>query len=194
MPQSKAEQIKLYIIIGLVVVAAVVAYLRFFHKKKPSLATPAPGAPTAGTTAGLTVPEIKITPLKSTTSAQSQAPEIGDIALRNIFSPLRWPKKAEAQPEVVEPDETDVDDMELEMAEAWAYEELQLQPKPFPQVKLLGTLIGGKKPIAIIDDQFMRAGDAIDGYKIVKITPHEVLLKDGDQEVVLKVLTSGVDQ
>ena len=163
MAQTKAEQIKLYIIIGLMVVAAAVAYFRFFHKKKPSAAIPAPGALTAANApaAGLTVPEIKIKALKSTTSAQSQGPEIGDIVLRNIFSPLRWPKRAEAQAEVEEPDATDVDDMEMEMVEARLEEELLLQPKPFPQVILLGTLIGGKKPIAIIDDQFMRPGDAI---------------------------------
>ena len=194
MAQTKAEQIKLYIIIGLMVVAAAVAYFRFFHKKKPSAATPAPGAPTAGIAAVLTVPEIKIKPLKSMTSAKSQVSEIGAITLRNIFSPLRWPKRAEAQQEVEEPDTTDVDDMELEMVEARMEEELLRQPKPFPQVKLLGTLIGGKKAIAIIDNRFMRAGDAINEYKIVKITPDEVLLKYGDEEVVLKVLTSGVDQ
>jgi len=185
MPQSKAEQIKLYIIIGLMVLAAATAYFRFFHKKKPTAATTAAGAPAAG----LTVPEIKTALLKSTTSAKSPAPEPGDIDLRNIFSPVRWPKEAEAQP-----DDTDVDDMELEMAEARADEELQLQPKPFPQVKLLGTLIGGKKPIAIIDGQFMRTGDAINEYKIVEITQNEVLLKYGDKEVILKILTNGVDQ
>ncbi len=190
MPQSKAEQIKLYIIIGLVVVAAAVAYFRFLHKKKPSVAPPAPGAPTAG----LTVPEIKIKKIKKTTPARSQVHEPGDIDLRNIFSPVRWPEKVEEQPDVVEPDDTDVDDMELEMAEAWVDEEQQLQPKPFPQVKLLGTLIGGGKSIAIIDGRFMRAGDAIDGYEIVKIAPDEVRLKDGEEEVILKVLTSGVDQ
>lgn len=194
MPQSKAEQIKLYVIIGLMVVAAVVAYFSFFHKKKASVAPPAPGALTAGAAAGLTVPEIKIKQIKSTILAKAQAPEPGDIVLRDIFSPLRWPKSAQAQPEVVEPDETEVDDMELEMAETWLDEELLLQPKPFPPVKLLGTLIGGKKPIAIIDDRFMRPGDAINEYKIVKITPDEVLLKYDDVEVVLKVLTSGVDQ
>lgn len=194
MPQSKAEQIKLYVIIGLMVVAAVVAYFSFFHKKKASVAPPAPGALTAGAAAGLTVPEIKIKQIKSTILAKAQAPEPGDIVLRNIFSPLRWPKSAQVQPEVVEPDETDVDDMELEMAEAWWDEELLLQPKPFPRVKLLGTLIGGKKPIAVIGNRFMRPGDAINEYKIVKITPDEVLLKYGDREVVLKVLTSGVDQ
>ncbi|MEE8541284.1 MAG: hypothetical protein V3S66_06450 [Desulfobacterales bacterium] len=190
MPQSKAEQIKLYVIMGLMVVAAVVAYFSFFHKKKAPAATPAP----ATATAGPTVPEIKIKPLKSTAPAKSQVPEIGDIVLRNIFSPARWPKRAEAQPEVEEPDATDVDDMELEMAETWLDEERQLQPKPFPHVKLLGTLIGGKNPIAVIDGRFMRAGDAINQYKIVKITPDEVLLKYDDKEVVLKVLTSGVDQ
>jgi len=197
MPQSKAEQIKIYIIIGLLVVAGVVAYFRFFHKKKPSVVIPAPGTPTAGIPAGgLTVPEVKIKEIKSTAAAKTQALKKEDVPLRNIFVPARWPRRVEAQPELVVLEVTDVDDMEWEMAQAWADEDLQrhLQPKPFPRVTLLGTLIGGKKPLAIIDDRFMRAGDTIDGYKITEITADEVRLEGGGEEVVLKVLASGVDQ
>ena len=60
--------------------------------------------------------------------------------------------------------------------------------KPALSLKLRGTIVGGGEPIAIINDQFMRKGDRIDGFNVVKIGKKEVLLRSANDELKLKLI------
>ena len=51
------------------------------------------------------------------------------------------------------------------------------QKEQSPSPKLKGTIVGGKRPIAIIDDQLYRMGDQIGEYKIILIGKNKVLLE-----------------
>jgi hypothetical protein len=57
-------------------------------------------------------------------------------------------------------------------------------------LKLKGTIVGGGIPIAIIDDQFVRVGDGIANYKVVKIAGNRVFLTSGNYQKVLEVLNN----
>ncbi len=54
---------------------------------------------------------------------------------------------------------------------------------------LKGTIVGGKRPIAIINDRFVRMGDRIGDYQVVEIDKDRVTLRSGIYEIVLEVLT-----
>ena len=56
-------------------------------------------------------------------------------------------------------------------------------------LELKGTILGGKNPMAIINDKFVRTGEKIGGYKVVRITPNTVYLRAGSHQKVIKVLT-----
>ena len=180
MAQTKSEQIKQIFVVGLLVIALAVAYFRFFHKKKAR--GPGP-APTAISATDLTIPEITVKQPKPIVSSKAGDDQAREAPLRDIFAPAQWPVK-HAQEESA--------DMELERAAAMFSE--PAAPKPLPKLTLQGTLVGGKKSIAIIDNRFVRIGDRIDEFTIVKITRNEVLLKSNEQLMVLKVVTSGDTQ
>jgi len=61
--------------------------------------------------------------------------------------------------------------------------------KPPPPMTLKGTIVGGKRPIAIINDRFVRMGDRIGDYQVVEIDKDRVTLRSGIYEIVLEVLT-----
>ncbi len=52
-----------------------------------------------------------------------------------------------------------------------------------PGMELTGTIVGGQNPIAIINDQFVRVGDLINEYKLVRIKKKEVIF-DMDGRIV----------
>ncbi len=61
-------------------------------------------------------------------------------------------------------------------------------PEPPPPMTLKGTIVGGKRPIAIINDRFVRMGDRIGDYQVVEIDKDIVKLSSGNNEIVLEVL------
>ena len=159
MTGDKKEQIKTYVVIGLAVVAATVAYFRFVHKKAPRSAKP---APTAVATAPLDVSKIDIKLPENTKSEKSLFDESLRPFVRDIFAPLKWPEpKEEIKPPEPEP------------------------PKPPPVLKLRGTIVEGEKAIAIINDQFVRPGDWIDEYRVVRISKDKVFLSSVSRQMVL---------
>lgn len=163
MAENKSEQIKLYILIGVAIGAAVIAYFRFVHKKKPRATAPPP------TTSSLVLsglPEVKI-PEKTARWLETPMRESLMPVIRDIFTPLYWPKKEEPPPVVAEEEP---------------------KPKSLPPLKLTGTIVGGRKAMAIINDQFFRIGDWIGDYRIIKIIKNQVLLTANDHEIVLEVL------
>ncbi len=54
-------------------------------------------------------------------------------------------------------------------------------------LELNGTIVGGNNPVAIINNQFLRTGEWIGGYQVVKIDKYKVLLSSGDYQKVLEV-------
>ncbi len=55
-------------------------------------------------------------------------------------------------------------------------------------LELTGTIVGGENPIAIINDQFVKVGDFIDEYKLVRIEKKEVILDIDDRTVKVEML------
>jgi hypothetical protein len=87
--------------------------------------------------------------------------------IRDIFAPVQLPTDSEA---LIRAEQT---------------------PGPSGVLKLKGTIISGKIPMAIINDKFVRMGERIGEYQIVRINPNEVLLRSGSQEKILQILTPG---
>ncbi len=66
-------------------------------------------------------------------------------------------------------------------------------PKAAPvyiPMELTGTIIGGNKPMAIINQKFIPLGETIEGFRVIRITANEVVLKTGSRRRILKVLES----
>jgi hypothetical protein len=53
----------------------------------------------------------------------------------------------------------------------------------------MGVIVGGGDPIAIINGQFVRTGERIGKYKVVRIGEKEVFLRSGNKMAELKLLT-----
>lgn len=51
-----------------------------------------------------------------------------------------------------------------------------------------GTITGGERPVAVINDSFVREGDRIGDYRVVKIRKSDVVLKSNSEQLVLEVL------
>ena len=162
MRQKKSEKLKLYVVIGLLLVAGIVAYFRFIHKTK---------APDSASTK-LPPQEVKfdVSQIQKTNPTRFQPARLPvnepfrkDI--RDIFMPLQMPTEPEL---LIQAEQT---------------------PEPTDVLKLKGIIIGGNEPMAIINDKFVRKGEKIAGYQVVSIDLNEVVLMSGRHEKVLQVLT-----
>ena len=157
------EKIKLYVVIGLLFVAAIVGYFRFAHKIKD---------PDSGI-AKLPVEEMKFDmsqiqkskPKKRSQETGLSVNESLSNNIRDIFTPVQLPTESEPL-------------IEAEQA-----------PEPTGVLELKGIIMGGEKPMAVINDKFVLMGEKIGEYQIVRIDPTEVLLRSGSHEKVLQVLT-----
>jgi len=158
MENSAREKIKLYMVVVLAVIFIAVGYYRFFYDKKKS-------QPTAAATPDiqLTVPELAAS--GSLPEGRPAAPVAVERprAIRDIFS------SGEAIP---------ADN---------ATEESPLAPMP-PSFSLKGTIVAGRHPIAVINNRFVRAGDRIDGYRVVKIDKKKVWLQLGSHKFEVETM------
>lgn len=169
MAPRKNEKIKLYIVIGLAIVAAIVAYFRFVYTKTGADADIAGHAPGE---VKFVVPPIKKT--KPGRQPQTRKMPVNTpfcMAIRDIFMPAPLP----VEPKPIDPIITPVEP----------------SPAPIGVLELKGTIIGGKAPMAVINNKFVRMGEKIDAYQIVKIDSNEVILRSGSDEIALHVLTPG---
>jgi len=161
MPEKKSDLIKIYIVIGLSLVLLIVGYFRLLYKKRPHDPNPSAGVSHAV--------EFKLSQLEP--KHRQNGPQGGwllDEPLRpverDIFEPLISWKHAKP-PRVVENPRTAT-----------------------PTLKLSGTIVGGERPIAIINNQLIRLGDWIEGFKVVKIGKTEVLLDSGISKIVVELV------
>ena len=168
MAVNKKDRIKIYVVAVLAVALVVNGYFRIFRSKKGA-ATASTPVPTQQTPAVVEVPGINIGPPKTDAVKKSFQPALNaDLlaAARNIFAPMVVPQKAQPP---APPPETE-------------------KEKPVPQFKLKGTIVGGKNPIAIIDDEFVRQGDWIGDFQVVMIGKKTVELDSGDKAITLEIL------
>ena len=158
---KKSDLIRVYIVIGLTLVLVVSAYFRFIHGKTKNNETL---TPSTDLVSQLNIPVMKIKDPENHQGTKNPDNSYLQVILRDIFSPVSVPQVKESKPREPEP------------------------PKPAPSFKLKGTIVGGKKPIAIIDDQFVRTGEWIGEYEVAWIGKKEVVLKAGNRNITLEIL------
>jgi len=159
MAEQGSEKIKLYITIGLAVILAISGYFRLIHPKMKRAATASPSPPVAAS------PEI--------------APDL-PVALEKKASP-----EAECK---IAPLPSGVRDIFKEPVISLSDPPTEQNRPNAPFASLKGTIVGGADPIAIINGRFMRIGDGIGEYRVVRIEKDQVRLRSENHEIVLEVL------
>ena len=165
MPTDKREKIKFFIVIGLALIMVIVAYFRFWHKK----GIPAPDWLAAKPSQTGQV-ATDITSDRQPDAQVSDRPT--DVVLpsvkRDIFRPVKIPPADAGRPRKNKPAKS--------------------KPTPVPKFKLGGTIVSGGESIAIINDLFLRTGDFIAAYKVVRIEENKVQLVSGKKNIELKMI------
>jgi len=119
----------------------------------------APSPPSPAVSLQLDVPQIAFPKQREAQFLTSAVLEQKRPPIRDIFAPPGSPKTASQQSGV-----------------------------GILSLKLKGTIVGRGKPVAIINDQFVRSGDWIGEYRVVRITKDKVLLDSEGDQMVLEVL------
>lgn len=166
MPMENRERTKLFIVIGLAVLFVLVGYFRFFHGKGVSPVQPNVAAVTAGPIA---IPPVDLKGLRPAAGLpESVSPP--RVPLRNIFAPAGKTFAAGSVPG----------------------ESIGVPQKLLPMLQLTGIIIGGKRPLAIINGRFLRQGESIEGFQVLSIARNQVILSAEGRKVVLNVLDGKV--
>ena len=103
------------------------------------------------------IPQVDIQSPQNAPGSKWRDNEILSTVIRDIFAPLQSPKERETKPIA----------------------------KKSLSLKLMGTIVGGGKPVAIINDKFLHRGDRIGDYQVVRIGKKEVLLEAGNDKIEL---------
>ena len=164
MPEKNKPIQKIYIVIVLSLVLVIMGYFQFIHNK--SISEDNHTMPAAGP-AKFDIASIEINKPQKNSMHASPVNEPLSIYIRDIFVPLKSQTIAEIQ------------------------STKQTPSKPVLSLKLKGTIVGGGIPIAIINDKFVRVGDVIANYKVVKIAGNRVFLISGNHQKILEVLKNG---
>ena len=162
MPKMTVDQIKKYIVIGLSLVLAIVGYFRLIH--------------------GKTQPEAI-----DQSFSDSPPPEFE----LQLVEPVTWQQEdwhARLAAEPMRPLKRDIFLPDKPLKSVKMKPVAKIPQKPAPKLKLRGTVVGGDKPIAIIDDQFIRMNELIDGYKVIWIGPKMVVLDSGEKKMILELM------
>lgn len=155
-----SEKHKAYVLVVAVVIAALVAYLRFFRDTTPSTNTPPPATENAQATEGLDLRLSSPVPLSGSHAPARQPVD----RIRDLFGPVE-PLPHQTQPHAP-------------TGGAQTNEALTLN----------GTVISGDSAMAIINNRFIRQGQTVGAYLVEKITPDRVYLLSGDHRKVLDVM------
>jgi hypothetical protein len=155
-----SEKHKACVLVVAVVIAALVAYLRFFRDAAPPADTP----PAAEVKAPSADPPAahRLDPEASNANRGLPLQPAGNI--RDLFAP--------AGPMPHQP---------LAHASAAA-------TQPTEALTLNGTVTGGDTAMAIINNRFIRQGQTVGGFRVEKITHDRVYLLSGDHRKVLDVM------
>ena len=164
MPGKNTERVKLYVVIGLSLVFGTVGYFRFFYNKAEADVKSSEQVEVES--------EIDLSNVQPIIQGRMQgknelSTENFQPIARDIFAPLRSPILA------------DVSEMQSMNKE---------KLKPLPPLRLKGTIVGGERPIAIVNDMFLRTGDEIDGFKVVWIGTKAIVIEAGERKLALEML------
>jgi hypothetical protein len=161
---KNTERIKIYVVIGLSLVFGAVGYFRFFYKKA-----------------------------EADVQASQQAEEPSKIDLSSIQPIVHGRKQLnqEISTETFQPIARDIFAPLISLKRAnlpGIQSSNKEKQKPPPPLRLKGTIVGGERPIAIVNDTFLRTGDEIDGFKVVWIGAKAIVMEAGERKLVLEML------
>ena len=156
-------RIKIYLVVGLGLVLAALAYRHVKTKAvRTGNLTPTPAPATASDLPDLSL--LNKESFKTTQLATSNVREPRRDSVRDVFAPLKSLPRGRSQ----------------------APRRRGTQRKT-TSLKLRGVIVGGNNAIAIINDKFVRIGERIDGYRVVRIEAKEVFLKSGKRTLKLEL-------
>ena len=162
--QSKSTgRIKMYLVVGLALVLAALVY-RYLHARAARNRSISPPSATATVSEMPELTDLYPERQQETPVAQSNIRELRRLSLRDIFAPGKPLPRARRLTKKGQP--------------------AQQQVK---SLKLKGVIVGGNHSIAIINDKFVRTGERINGYRVVRIGQKEVLLRSGNKTVKLRL-------
>ena len=161
--QKSAGRIKIYLVVGLGLVLAALAY-RYVKTKAASRGNL---APTPATASLADIPDLSLLHQESLPTTRLPTDNVKESrreSIRDVFAPLRSLPRGRSGPIMGRGNQ-----------------------RSTTSLKLRGVIVGGNNSIAIINDKFVRIGERIDGYKVVKIEENEVLLKSGNKTLKLEL-------
>lgn len=165
MPPDKREKNKFWVVIVLALILVTMAYFQFWHKKGSAAPDRLAAAPSQ---TEHVVTEIT-TDRQSVERVHDRPTDVSLPSVkRDIFRPLRLPSAVASRTKKNKPAKS--------------------KPTPVPNFKLGGTIVGGGEPIAIINDRFLRTGDSIAAFKVVRIETDKVHLVSGIKNIELKMI------
>jgi len=179
------ERTKLYIVIGLSAVFVAMGYFRFFHGKITYFNKPESGV---AIPVAVKVPAVDLKGVPTAAETQKMVPEGVRAGLRDIFAPVKAPAVETAN------------EAAIETATETAAEipSVTLPPvaplPPLPPLKLMGTIVGGRQPLAVINGRFLRTGESISGFEVVSIARDHVILSGEGRTVLLHTLTGAEER
>ena len=158
------DRIKIYLVVGLAMVLAALVYRHL--KARPSGNAPlSPPTVNRGLAELTDLAPLDMTTLPKTRATRAKVKEPRRDFLRDVFAPRRSLKKSE--------------------------ERIAAKGEPHvrraPDLKLKGVIVGGNNPLAIINGKFLRLGERIDGYQVVKIEENRVFLRSGSSTFKLEL-------
>jgi len=165
MPTDKSEKIKFMIVIGLSIVLVTMAYFRFWHKKSNA----APDKLSAVSSQ----PEQPAPHIAADGQVDEQVHDGSPVVAlpavnRDIFRPVNRPTLVAKRPKKIK----------------------SVKPAPVPNFKLGGTVVSEDDSIAIINDRFLRTGDTIAAFKVVRIEKDKVQLVSGLKTIEVKMINN----
>jgi hypothetical protein len=156
--KKKADQIKLYAVVGLAAAAAVLAYVRFGPKAlQRGGSGPDPAPPPSGVQ--IPVVDLSLYRLPSSGTAGNQADF--QPALRDIFAEIPADRPAT----------TNGPQEDVEIA----------------GLRLKGIMRGSRRSMANINDQLLAEGEQVGRYTVASIAHDRVVLTWGDERVTLEI-------
>lgn len=164
--KMSAGRIKIYLIVGLALVLAALVY-RYLHARAARMRSIAPVPATATLSEIPTPTDLYPTRQQKTQVERSSIRELRRSFVRDIFAPAKPLSRARRPSKKGRP--------------------AQRQGK---SLKLKGVIVGGNNSIAIINDKFVRTGERINGYKVVRIAEKEVWLKSGNRTIKLRLASN----
>ena len=161
MPGKTGERIQIYVVIVLAVVFVILGYFQLFHEKADVEAK--------SITPVVSDPELDLSSIQTIIKSRSHVGEAPSFepfqpVARDIFTSLKSLKKAKVPRRQTQ------------------------KPKPLPALRLKGTIVEDDRAIAIVNDHYLRTGDLIHGFRVVRIGKKGVLLDSGRRQLALEML------